>query len=117
MRMWMVQPEQMCRQHLLGEHVELHMLVGTIRRHKSLQGYVDNGLIEPLSIHSRHEALVEEMTRRGYSHHSPIPGDQELRRLLGVYSWKIASAKVDQDKAHRELCLRCPACWWKRKRP
>ena len=25
MRMWMVNPRIMCRQHLLGEHVEIHM--------------------------------------------------------------------------------------------
>ena len=28
MRMWMVNPGFMCNKHLLGEHVECHMLVG-----------------------------------------------------------------------------------------
>ena len=30
MRMWGVDPKQMCRQHLLGEHVELHMQAGAV---------------------------------------------------------------------------------------
>ena len=41
MRMWMVNPEILCRKHLLGEHVELHMLVGWIIKGKSIQGYLD----------------------------------------------------------------------------
>lgn len=38
MRMWMLPPETMCRKHLLGEHVELHMLLGSLRRGKTLTG-------------------------------------------------------------------------------
>ena len=38
MRMWMLPPECMCRKHLLGEHVELHMLLGSMRRGKSIEG-------------------------------------------------------------------------------
>lgn len=32
MRMWLVPPSHMCRKHLLGEHVELHMLLGTLKK-------------------------------------------------------------------------------------
>ena len=46
MRMWMVPPSKMCRQHLLGEHVEIHMLVGTMRKGKSMQGFYDNRLVD-----------------------------------------------------------------------
>jgi len=28
--MWMTPPAGMCRKHLLGEHVELHMLLGQL---------------------------------------------------------------------------------------
>jgi len=28
MRMWMLNPKALCRKHLMGEHVEIHMLVG-----------------------------------------------------------------------------------------
>ena len=36
MRMWLVPPSHMCRKHLLGEHVELHMLLGTLKKGKSI---------------------------------------------------------------------------------
>jgi len=65
MRMWMVNPALMCRQHLLGEHVELHMLVGTLLRKKSIAGFVDNDLIEVHSVRERHSEVVREMQRRG----------------------------------------------------
>ena len=32
MRMWMIDPKLLCRKHLLGEHLEIHMFVGTINK-------------------------------------------------------------------------------------
>ena len=58
MRMWMVNPRIMCRQHLLGEHVEIHMFIGTINRRKSVQGYLEKGLLEIHNLYNRHEDLV-----------------------------------------------------------
>lgn len=37
MRMWMLPTAGMCRKHLLGEHVELHMLLGSLRRGKNIE--------------------------------------------------------------------------------
>ena len=68
----MVNPQQMCRQHLLGEHVECHMFVGTVRRGKNVQGYLDKGLLEVHNIQNRHDELAGEMLKRGYKHKSPI---------------------------------------------
>ena len=65
MRMWMVDPEIMCRQHLFGEHVEHHMFRGSMRKGCRQDGYITNDLLEPLSLDKRHEELVIEMTRRG----------------------------------------------------
>ncbi len=73
MRMWMVQPDLLCRKHLMGEHVELHMLVGSLNKGKSVKGFVDDGLIEVQSVRDRHEQLAVEMLRRGYNHKSPLP--------------------------------------------
>ena len=72
MRMWMVDPRVMCRQHLLGEHVEIHMFVGAISRGKSVKGYLEKGLLEVHNMYARHEELMEEMKRRGYNHSSDI---------------------------------------------
>jgi len=95
----MVDPRCMCRQHLLGEHVELHMFVGTINKNKKLNGFVKNGLVEVKSIKKRHADLVAEMERRGMSHKSPLPEFEEFD--LGV---------VDAEVSRKELIKRCERC-------
>ena len=99
MRMWMVPPKLMCRQHLLGEHVEIHMLVGTIKRNKSVQGYVDNGLIDTNQIQTRHDELVQEMLSRGYNHKSELQ-----------YEDKLHVGTVDSAGSIQELSRRCAGC-------
>lgn len=101
MRMWMLPPEIMCRKHLLGEHVEMHMLVGTLRKGISTQGYVDNQLVELDKIRERHDALVAEMEIRGYNHKSPLPEIPPIVGEIGI---------VDRQENLREICRRCPDC-------
>ena len=99
MRMWMVDPKIMCRKHLLGEHVELHMFVGTIQKGVSLNGYVTRGLVDTSQITSRHEILVEEMLIRGYNHKSPL-----------LYVDTLELGKVDAIASAIELSRRCSDC-------
>ena len=99
MRMWMVDPRRMCSQHLLGEHVELHMLVGSLRKGRSLTGFVANGLIEVHSVRARHAQLVREMKRRGFRHRSPLPSF--TARRLG---------RVIRSKSLADLAERCKEC-------
>ncbi len=102
MRMWLVDPAILCKSHLLGEHRELHALVGIIRSGKSLEGYVRNGLIETDYIQRRHEELVAEMEKRGYNHKSPLDySDRDDNLRLG---------RVNDVKNVRELWLRCNEC-------
>lgn len=107
MRMWMVDPKIMCRKHLLGEHVEHHMFVGSLRKKLSMDGYVANNLMEPLSLNKRHDALVVEMLARGFKHHSPLDwSSHELDYLPD----EIILAKVDSEAALSDLLDRCPEC-------
>lgn len=99
MRMWSVDPRVMCTKHLLGEHVEMHMFVGTIRRGISMQGYIDNGLVETERIKARHDELAAEMLRRGMKHQSPM-----------IDEVVIADGVVDVEANLRELARRCPEC-------
>jgi len=104
MRMWMINPELLCRNHLLGEHLEIHMFVGTILKNVSLAGYVERGLVEPVSFRARHDALVAEMLARCYNHHSPLkefPPD-----LILPYK----HARVNPYASIAELICRCVAC-------
>lgn len=99
MRMWMVNPRRMCRQHLLGEHVEIHMLVGSINRGISIKGFLDGELVEPQNVRRRHDQLALEMQRRGYNHKSPLK--QTLFEHRG---------RVDRLVSAAELVRRCAAC-------
>lgn len=94
----MVDPKIMCRQHLLGEHRELHALVGIIRRGTSLAGYSRNNLIETRLLAERHDNLVDEMLWRGYDHHSPL---SHTSVDVGI---------VYREDALIELLRRCPEC-------
>jgi hypothetical protein len=77
MRIWDVSPSILCRQHLLGEHRELHGLWNILTKHEGKGGYSQHpetkrwvGKLNAL--YSRHEALVKEMTKRGYKHLTPL---------------------------------------------
>jgi len=75
MRVWDLPPRILCREHLLGEHRELHAVYSIILNSK--KGYSHHpetirwvGKLPALKI--RHEQIVKEMERRGYKHHSPL---------------------------------------------
>ena len=95
----MVDPRLMCRKHLLGEHVEIHMLVASMRNGISLQGFFDNKLIETHNVSRRHEQLVREMKRRGFNHASPL---KDIPRRRG--------GRVDRRANLIELARRCKYC-------
>lgn len=99
MRMWMVDPRIMCTQHLLGEHVELHMFVGHIRLGRAMGNFVNYNLVETKSIQPRHEALVKEMKNRGFDHKSPM-----------VYTDRLALGHVPPKSSLLELLKRCETC-------
>ena len=75
MRIWDIPPEKLCRQHLLGEHRELHAIWNIISKDK--KGYSNHpetkrwkGKLKAL--YNRHEKLVDEMKKRGYNHNSSL---------------------------------------------
>lgn len=105
MRMWMTPPEAMCRKHLLGEHVELHMFVGTINKGVSVEGFLTKNLLEPESLYVRHDALVAEMNRRGYKHKSPMG-----TILWWSLTYRQYKVKINRPASLAELHRRCPEC-------
>lgn len=102
-RMWKIAPELLCDQHLLGEHNELHQIVGTIRKHPHseaiLEGHAREGQIETSAIQSRHDDLVEEMESRDMNHLSPMEYNDELD--IG---------EVDPEVSLEVLYSRCEEC-------
>jgi hypothetical protein len=99
MRMWNVDPKKMCRKHLFGEHVEMHMAIGALKKGKSIKGFIDKGLLEVHNIVNRHDILAYEIKRRGYNHKSPL-----------VYDKLYIEGKVHTQENIKELCNRCKEC-------
>jgi hypothetical protein len=75
-RIWCVPTSELDRQHLLGEHAELHAIVGSLLgKYKAYRNHPQTlrfqNRIEEL--YFRHCEQVSEMQKRGYQHHSPLP--------------------------------------------
>jgi len=75
MRIWDIEPKKLCRNHLLGEHRELHAIWVILTKNK--KGYSRHP--ETLrwknkltALYLRHEKLVAEMGKRGYCHRSKL---------------------------------------------
>jgi len=103
MRMWMVDPKLLCREHLLGEHNELHKFVPSFKKKRSVAGRL--GQIELSKYRQRHDELAIEMVRRGYNHSSPIEVPDFSYLPLAHYE-----AIVDKGTSLKELCKRCTEC-------
>lgn len=101
--MWGVTPRFLCRSHLLGEHREMHQEVGTLRNHPHgravVEGHARAGQVDTRLLQERHDALVAEMERRGYSHESPMD-----------YTDELALGSIDVAANRQELAARCDAC-------
>lgn len=105
MRMWMVEPKYMCNKHLLGEHIEIHMFVGSINKGISMEGYIKNNLLEPSSLIERHDEIVKEMKRRGMNHNTPLPSIK-----ITNLPEHLRDAKINKHEALEELHKRCANC-------
>lgn len=81
MRIWDLPPAELCRIHLLGEHRELHAIWTILTKGKT--GYRNHPetkrwIGKLAALYLRHDALVAEMTRRGYRHQSNLDRGQAV---------------------------------------
>lgn len=95
----MVDPSLLCRKHLMGEHVECHMFVGSIKKNRSLKGHILKDQVEIYKIRERHTILSSEMIKRGYNHKSDLPKFND---------W--VEGFVDSSLNLVELTKRCSNC-------
>lgn len=106
----MGQPRTMCRNHLLGEHKEIHQLLGQLKRGMSISGYITNNCIEISSIEKRHNSIVKEMKSRGYNHHSPILKQGSINKLASYLPEKEQTYKIDIESSDQDRFGRCSKC-------
>lgn len=109
-RMWMGDPSEMCGNHLLGEHKEIHQLVGSLKRGLGVKGYIRNNCIEIGSIQKRHDELVTEMLKRGWKHESPIPYQEEIIQYTKHLTPEEVKYIVDVEASDRDRFGRCIRC-------
>jgi hypothetical protein len=88
MRIWDIDPHRLCRNHLLGEHRELHAIWSILTKNKI--GYSRHPEVlrwkgKLKALYSRHEKLVIEMGERGYEHKSSL----SKRRAAGAAKQNI----------------------------
>lgn len=104
-RLWCVDPADMCTQHLVGEHKEMHQAAGTLLNHPygeaAMEGHAQRGHIDVSLLEVRHDALVREMEERGYNHDSPWEYDLSEWEDMG---------EVNAKKNAEELVDRCDDC-------
>lgn len=103
----MVDPRILCQRHLLGEHVELHMIAGAARKGRwaTLEGLAKAGLIETGALIVRHDEIAAEMLARKMNHQTPL--EQSPDRLIG---------HVNPTASLALLLSRCEACRQRKER-
>lgn len=107
MRQWMVDPRILCDKHLRGEYVEHLMFLGTFKRKMNIPGYVNNNLVEPLSLIERFDILKNEMIRRNFNAKKDL--DFELC-LLDYLKPEWLWNQIDVVDALDNLIRRCHIC-------
>lgn len=107
MRIWDIPPRRLCRKHLAAEHSELHALWTILTEDK--KGYSRHpetlrwkGRLRAL--YNRHTLIVEEMTRRGWSHRSPL--DEKLATGSAVQT-EFVNTVEEQERILREKDCDC----------
>ena len=107
MRIWDLPPSKLCKNHLLGEHRELHAIWTVITTKKT--GYSMHpetirwkGRLAALYI--RHESLVSEMQKRGYSHHTPL--EKKFAKGKAIQT-KFVNTKNEQIDILRKKNCQC----------
>ncbi|MDD5545750.1 MAG: pyrimidine dimer DNA glycosylase/endonuclease V [Candidatus Omnitrophica bacterium] len=105
MRIWDIAPRKLCRNHLLGEHRELHAIWSVLTRKK--KGYSRHpetlrwkGRLKAL--YSRHNKLIAEFKRRGYRHYSPL--DSRLAIGKGRQTQFVNSVSEQAQILGRKHC-------------
>lgn len=109
MRMWMCDPKILCRKHLLAEHAECHMFLGTLLKHKKIDGYINNDLLQPKSLYHRHSLLATEISNRGYSHRTPVK-KSEIWEAIKYLPFNYIRHKINRQKSLEILISRCSSC-------
>jgi hypothetical protein len=104
-RIWDIPPKKLCRNHLLGEHRELHAVWSILTKNK--KGYSRHPEVlrwkgKLKALYLRHERLVAEMAERGYTHKSPL--DMSLAEGVATQKYFIDTYNEQIKKLRAKKC-------------
>jgi hypothetical protein len=105
MRIWDLDPAELCDRHLLGEHRELHAVWSVLTAGRT--GYARHP--ETLrwrgrlaALYARHDAQVAEMGRRGFRHASPL--DPRLATGAARQTERVDPVEVQRARLAERGC-------------
>ncbi|MBU1014102.1 MAG: pyrimidine dimer DNA glycosylase/endonuclease V [Bacteroidetes bacterium] len=107
MRIRDIDPKQLCRKHLFGEHREIHGLWSILIKHKGVGGYARHPetlrwIGKQGTSNHRHDLLVNEMISRGYQHQSPLIG--KIAKDEGKQSIFINNINEQKELLNNKPC-------------
>jgi len=99
MRVWDIHPKYLCRKHLLAEHRELHGLWNILTKHKGKGGYSRHPetlrwVGKQKALYLRHEKLIKDFSRRGYSHYTPL----DKRLAVGLSTQHVFINGIEEQR-------------------
>ena len=107
MRIWDIPVEKLCRNHLLGEHSELHAIWSVITKEK--MGYSHHPEVirwkgKLKALYLKHQEIVQEMEKRGYTHESFL----DIKQATGKDEQDVFVDSIeDQIKNLKNKGCRC----------
>ena len=105
--MWMINPKHLCKKHLLGEHGEMHKFLPSFRKKVKIDGRFSPIVqIQFQGYKERHDALAEEMLRRGMNHKSPLIDLPDFKSMYPQHYHRT----VEVPHNIKDLSERCPDC-------
>jgi hypothetical protein len=110
MRIWDVDPHLLCRQHLIGEHYELHCCWNTITRGRKAWSHhpeTKRWVGKLKALFHRHTALAKEMRFRGFSHKSDLDKELAVGRADQTVFLQVPAEQIEILRARSTNRKRC----------
>lgn len=107
MRIWDLPPRKLCKNHLLGEHRELHAIWNILTKKK--KGYSKHPEVlrwkgKLKALYLKHEEIVKEMLRRGWEHKSPLDKKFARGKIKQQDFWQSKKEQIKILKSKRCSC-------------
>lgn len=102
-RQWLSPPENICIQHVLGEHAETHSFLSKMRQGHSLEGFRDGSMFFGAEyVQRRHDLLAA--TLKGHS--TPLHLTDKMKEFYPL----VLPTEEDVHKSILDLINRCDYC-------